>query len=150
LAALAAFQSGMILSVAGASCKASSSSQGEAPQLKISPKGNSNFRLSFSTPPVTCPGAGECLDFCYSAHGALLHFFASAKMHLMRFNREAITQALAAIPGNFEMRLYVDGDFANMQDVDFGCRICVIHKSRLTGTAKLCAVVGLQPCQYVA
>jgi hypothetical protein len=39
----------------------------------------------------------------------------------MRFNREAITQALAAIPGNFEMRLYVDGDFANMQDVDFGC-----------------------------
>jgi hypothetical protein len=47
-------------------------------------------------------------------------FFASAKTPpFMRFNREAITQALAAIPGNFEMRLYVDGDFANMQDVDF-------------------------------
>jgi hypothetical protein len=63
----------------------------------------------------------------------LLHFFANAKMHLMRFNREAITQALAAIPGNFEMRLYVDGDFANMQDVDFGCLNLAIHKSRLTG-----------------
>jgi hypothetical protein len=49
-----------------------------------------------------------------------LRFFASAKTPPLRFNREAITQALAAIPGNFEMRLYVDGDFANMQDVDFG------------------------------
>jgi hypothetical protein len=70
------------------------------------------------------------------------------KRHHVRFNREAITQALAAIPGNFEMRLYVDGDFASMQDVDFWMTSGNPHKSRLTGTAKLCAVVGLQPCQY--
>jgi hypothetical protein len=52
----------------------------------------------------------------------------------MRFNREAITQALAAIPGNFEMRLYVDGDFANMQDVDFGCQN--LHQIKAYGYSK--------------
>jgi len=38
---------------------------------------------------------------------------------LMRFNIGAIVNELSAIAGSFELRLYVDGDFASTQDVAF-------------------------------
>jgi hypothetical protein len=37
----------------------------------------------------------------------------------MRFRTKAISEALSGIPGKFEMRLYVDGDFSSVADVDF-------------------------------
>jgi hypothetical protein len=91
--------------LAAGSCKAQAVAQGEAATAENFAKGTATsvYRV-FNVAGVTCPGAGECLDFAiHSVHGAtLLHFFRQCQnAYLMRFNREAITQALAAIPGNF-------------------------------------------------
>jgi hypothetical protein len=79
--------------------------------------------VAFSTlPGVTCPGAGDCLDWCYSFR-AWRYPSAFARQcqncWLMRFDQGAIFSALAAIKGNFTMRLYVDGDFSSVGDVSF-------------------------------
>jgi hypothetical protein len=83
--------------------------------------------VSFSSlPGVTCPGAGECLKFCYSfrAWRYPASFMRQAQnAFLMRFNRDAITNALSGIvakmPQGFDMRLYVDGDFSSVSDVTY-------------------------------
>jgi hypothetical protein len=90
--------------------------------------GNSKLPfVSFSTiPGVTCPGAGDCITFCYS-YRAWRFPAAFARMiqnaYLMRFAPDQIAMAFAAIaakrPGGFDFRLYVDGDFANGGDVAF-------------------------------
>lgn len=90
--------------------------------------GNSKLPfVSFSTiPGVTCPGAGDCIDFCYS-YRAWRFPAAFARMiqnaYLMRFAPDQIALAFAAIaakrPGGFDFRLYIDGDFANGADVAF-------------------------------
>lgn len=83
--------------------------------------------VSFSSlPGATCPGAGECLKFCYSfrAWRYPASFMRQAQnAFLMRFNRDVITNALSDIvstmPGGFDMRLYVDGDFSSVSDVAY-------------------------------
>jgi hypothetical protein len=90
--------------------------------------GNSKLPfVSFSTiPGVTCPGAGDCITFCYS-YRAWRFPAAFARMiqnaYLMRFAPDQIATAFAAIaakrPRGFDFRLYVDGDFANGGDVAF-------------------------------
>lgn len=90
--------------------------------------GNSKLPfVSFSTiPGVTCPGAGDCINFCYS-YRAWRFPAAFARMiqnaYLIRFAPDQIARAFAAIaakrPGGFDFRLYVDGDFANGGDVAF-------------------------------
>lgn len=83
--------------------------------------------VSFSSlPGVTCPGAGECLKFCYSfrAWRYPASFMRQAQnAFLLRFNRDAITNALSGIvakmPQGFDMRLYVDGDFSSVSDVTY-------------------------------
>ena len=90
--------------------------------------GNSKLPfVSFSTlPGVTCPGAGECLTFCYSFR-AWRYPAAFARMvqnaWLLRFNKRAIVDAFKDIardnPAGFDFRLYVDGDFSSLYDVDF-------------------------------
>lgn len=84
--------------------------------------GNSKLPfVSFSTlPGVTCPGAGDCIDFCYS-YRAWRYPSAFARMaqnaYFMRFAPNVIADAFKAIannrPDGFDFRLYVDGDFAN-------------------------------------
>ena len=98
------------------------------PQYSVFTIGNSKLPfISFSVlPGVTCPGAGECLKFCYSFRAWR---YPAAFMRqcqntiLMRFNRDAITNALSGIvakmPDGFDMRLYVDGDFASTSDVTY-------------------------------
>ena len=90
--------------------------------------GNSKLPfVSFSTlPGVTCPGAGDCIDFCYS-YRAWRFAAAFCRMvqnaWLMRFNTAAIAAAFAQIaadrPDGFDLRLYVDGDFSSGADVAF-------------------------------
>lgn len=91
---------------------------------------NGNSKLPFvsfsSLPGVTCPGAGECLDFCYSFR-AWRYPAAFARMaqnaYLMRYAQDQIAYAFSSIaqarPEGFDFRLYVDGDFANGGDVAF-------------------------------
>lgn len=98
------------------------------PQYSVFTIGNSKLPfISFSVlPGVTCPGAGDCLQFCYSFRAWR---YPAAFMRqcqntiLMRFNQDAIVSALDTIvskmPNGFDMRLYVDGDFASVSDVAF-------------------------------
>lgn len=103
-------------------------STGEAAYSVFALGGNSKLPfVAFSTlPGVTCPGAGACLNFCYSYRA--WRFPASfARMaqnaYLMRHNREAISLELTMLTikrsEGFDFRLYVDGDFANGADVAF-------------------------------
>jgi hypothetical protein len=101
---------------------------GEARFSIFAAGGNSKLPfVSFSTlPGVTCPGAGDCIDFCYS-YRAWRYPAAFARMAqnawLMRFNPAAISAAFAEIAASradgFDFRLYVDGDFSSGADVAF-------------------------------
>lgn len=89
-----------------------------------------NVKLPFvafsSLPGVTCPGAGECLDFCYSFR-AWRYPAAFARQcqnaYLQRFAPHIIGAAFRSIAetraGGFDFRLYVDGDFSSVSDVAF-------------------------------
>lgn len=98
--------------------------------------GNSKLPfVSFSTlPGVTCPGAGNCIDFCYS-YRAWRYPAAFARMAqnawLLRFNSAAISTAFADIAASridgFDFRLYVDGDFSSGADVAFW--MAELHKT---------------------
>ena len=90
--------------------------------------GNSKLPfIAFSTlPGVTCPGAGACLDFCYSFRAwrypaAFMRQCQNA--WLMKYNKPAISQAFSTVDATFnnayDMRLYVDGDFSSVTDVEF-------------------------------
>ena len=90
--------------------------------------GNSKLPfVSFSTlPGVTCPGAGDCINFCYS-YRAWRYPAAFARMvqnaYLLRFAPDTIVAAFKAIAvtrvDGFDFRLYVDGDFSGGGDVAF-------------------------------
>jgi hypothetical protein len=96
-----------------------------APQFTIiKTDGNSKLPFyAFSTiPGSTCPGAGDCLKFCYSFKAwrfpaAFCRQIQNA--YLMRFNTLAIVEAFSAIPDDSDFRLYVDGDFSSSHDVEF-------------------------------
>lgn len=102
---------------------------GSGPAFSIFALGG-NSKLPFlafsSLPGVTCPGAGSCLEFCYS-YRAWRYPAAFARMAqnawLMRFDRFSISQAFDQIadsrPDGFDFRLYVDGDFASVGDLHF-------------------------------
>jgi hypothetical protein len=94
------------------------------PLYKIFAKGNSKLPFySYSVlPAVTCPGAGECLLYCYS-FTAWCYPDAFARQvqntYLQRFNSIALSQAFLALPENVTLRLYVDGDFDSSDTFDF-------------------------------
>jgi hypothetical protein len=93
---------------------------------------NGNGKLPFvafsSLPGVTCPGAGDCINFCYSYRAwRFAHAFGrmAQNAYLMRFNQAAIVGALQSATEkliDFDLRLYVDGDFSSAQDVAFWMR----------------------------
>jgi len=78
---------------------------------------------AFSTiPGFTCPGAGECLKFCYSFRAwRYPNAFARQIQNafFMRFYPHHIREAFAKLPNNVDFRLYVDGDFSSADDVEF-------------------------------
>lgn len=137
----------------------------KTPQLAIfALGGNSKLPfVSFSTiPGVTCPGAGDCITFCYS-YRAWRFPAAFARMiqnaYLMRFAPDQIARAFAAIatkrPGGFDFRLYVDGDFANGADVAFWMQLLTdTPNARAYGYSKSFHallgfdVVGVWPTNY--
>jgi hypothetical protein len=126
--------------------------------------GNSKLPfVSFSTlPGVTCPGAGECINFCYS-YRAWRYPAAFARMaqnaYFMRFAPNAIANAFALIAAKrldgFDFRLYVDGDFSSGADVAFWMDVLRNHPSaRAYGYSKSFAallgydVIGQWPTNY--
>jgi hypothetical protein len=126
--------------------------------------GNSKLPfVSFSTlPGVTCPGAGDCIDFCYS-YRAWRYPAAFARMvqnaYLMRFAPDQIAIAFASIaaknPAGFDFRLYVDGDFSSGADVAFWMHLLhMTPNARAYGYSKSFAallgfsIVGQWPSNY--
>lgn len=126
--------------------------------------GNSKLPfVSFSTlPGVTCPGAGDCINYCYS-YRAWRYPAAFARMaqnaYLMRFAPNAIADAFSLIaskrPNGFDFRLYVDGDFSGGADVAFWMQL--LHdtsNARAYGYSKSFAallgynVIGQWPANY--
>ena len=90
--------------------------------------------LSFSSlPGVTCPGAAECLDYCYSfkAWRYPAAFFRQVQNTILMSNfpliEEALKNTLYLKNGNLrkafqdmnkiDFRLYVDGDFSSTTDL---------------------------------
>jgi hypothetical protein len=100
--------------------------------------------LSFSTlPSVTCPGAGECLDFCYSfkAWRNVHPFFRQLRNTvMMAYGFEVIEAELDKVLKSkhfksldkVDFRLYVDGDFSSVADIANWMRVFRKH-SRLAG-----------------
>ena len=93
------------------------------PIVKLDGNGKLPFAAFSSLPGVTCPGAGSCLDWCYSFK-AWRYPAAFARQAqnawLMIHNPQVLAEAFKAIPHDIQtMRLYVDGDFASVQDVSF-------------------------------
>lgn len=126
--------------------------------------GNSKLPfVSFSTlPGVTCPGAGQCINFCYS-YRAWRYPAAFARMvqnaYLMRFAPDQIAIAFAHIavkrPEGFDFRLYVDGDFSSGADVAFWMELLKLTpNARAYGYSKSFAallgysIIGNWPSNY--
>ena len=126
--------------------------------------GNSKLPfVSFSTlPGVTCPGAGDCINFCYS-YRAWRYPAAFARMvqnaYLLRFAPNVIADVFSLIaanrPNGFDFRLYVDGDFSGGSDVAFWMQL--LHdtpNARAYGYSKSFAallgyaVIGTWPTNY--
>ena len=90
--------------------------------------GNSKlpFAAFSSLPGVTCPGAGNCLDYCYSfrAWRYPAAFCRQAQnAWFMRVNNNRIAAAFKRLPKSIKLRLYVDGDFSSISDVSFWMRL---------------------------
>lgn len=87
-------------------------------------EGNTKLPFAaFSTLPiVTCPGAGDCVNWCYSlrAWRYPAAFIRQAQNTIaLRFFRRQIIEAFKALPDSVTLRLYVDGDFDSAQTVIF-------------------------------
>ena len=92
------------------------------PVYSVYSKGNSKLPFySFSVlPGVSCPGAGECLAFCYSPKAwryPAAFFRQLQNTVLMRFNFREIVKETLKIQKGSTVRLYVDGDFSNQSDI---------------------------------
>lgn len=132
------------------------------PEFTIFAEGNSKLPfIAFSTlPGVTCPGAGECLDFCYSFR-AWRYPAAFCRMaqnaFLMRHHKSAIADAFTAhdsaqaLP--YDFRLYVDGDFSCTDDVAFWFNLISGTKAKVYGYSKsfnaILAYAGPYPSNYL-
>lgn len=93
------------------------------PIFKLDGNGKLPFATFSSLPGATCPGAGDCLEWCYSFK-AWRYPAAFARMAqnawLMIHNPQVIAESFHAIPHDIKtLRLYVDGDFASVADVRF-------------------------------
>ena len=81
-------------------------------------KAGGNRKLPFfawsTLPIVTCPGAGDCVNWCYSlkAWRYPAAFLRQAANTLrLRFAKRSIIEAVQSLPPDTTVRLYVDGDF---------------------------------------
>ena len=91
-------------------------------------KGNSKLPtfIAFSSlPGVTCPGAGDCLNFCYSFRAwrtPMAYMRQAQNAYILRFKPQLIVSAIDSLMrkkkfhNGFDLRLYVDGDFSSMSD----------------------------------
>ena len=89
---------------------------------------NGNIKLPFAAfsalPQVSCPGAGPCLFYCYSFKSwrypaPYFRQLINTLLMATEYGRQVIATATAKLPENIAIRLYVDGDFADVAQVGF-------------------------------
>jgi hypothetical protein len=92
---------------------------------------NGNKKLPFfafsSLAIADCPGKGECAKYCYSlkAWRYPAAFFRQLQNSLlMRHGPQAIASAWNLIPEGKTVRLFVDGDFPNVETLRFFMELC--------------------------
>lgn len=92
---------------------------------------NGNKKLPFyafsSLAIADCPGKGACASYCYSlkAWRYPAAFFRQLQNSLlMRRAKDAISLAWLQIPAGKTVRLFVDGDFPNMDTLRFFMNLC--------------------------
>jgi len=101
----------------------------------IKEDGNSKLPfLAFSALPGAgaCPGAGDCLEFCYSfrawrypsafarqCQNTWLLNSAAGQLEIFEALQDASAKVYRQTKAPVDVRLYVDGDFRHAQDVDF-------------------------------
>lgn len=95
-------------------------------------KGNSKlpFAAFSALPGVTCPGAGDCLSWCYSFKAwRFARAFCRQVQNTILLNthagRLAISGAWQQLPAYADVRLYVDGDFPNVEILRFWMGLCL-------------------------
>lgn len=99
-----------------------------APRFRVFAEGNSKLPFwSFSSlPKYTCPGAGACLDYCYSFRswrypGA---FFRQVQNTLLlKYFPGKLKDEFQKLPIGSILRLYVDGDIDSVQTLAFWFRL---------------------------
>jgi len=97
------------------------------PKFSIYVKGNGKLPFhAFSSLPgkLFCPGAGPCLEWCYSfrAWRYPAAFFRQLQNQILLTTptgRKHLSDAFDKIPDNLDFRLYVDGDFSSLEIMDF-------------------------------
>ena len=94
------------------------------PQWAIFVEGNSKLKFwQFSTlPQISCPGAGDCLKWCYSFKAwrfADAYFRQLQNTILVLRKSKYIRQAFMALPADVTVRLYVDGDIDSIETLEF-------------------------------
>lgn len=91
-------------------------------------KGNGKLPFyAFSTlPKYSCPGAGNCLEWCYSFRAwryPAAFFRQLQNTILITYREETVTDAFLSLPHGVECRLYVDGDFESSERVAYWQRL---------------------------
>ena len=94
------------------------------PRFTIYAKGNSKlpFYAFSALPIITCPGFGECGQWCYSftAWRYPAAFFRQLQnTWLILHDRETLAREFHALPHGVVFRLYVDGDIDSTQTLSF-------------------------------
>lgn len=94
------------------------------PTFSVFTRGNSKlpFWNYSALPEFTCPGAGSCLEWCYSftAWRYPQAYCRQAQNTLfLQHQRKAIADRFNRLPTMAIVRLYVDGDFSSMSDLQF-------------------------------
>lgn len=94
------------------------------PQFTIFAEGNSKLPFfAFSALPIiTCPGFGDCGEWCYSfrAWRYPAAFFRQLQNTVLIVRKSAfLTVAFHALPRGVDFRLYVDGDFDSAASLAF-------------------------------
>lgn len=91
-------------------------------------KGNGKlpFYAFSALPKYSCPGAGDCLEWCYSFRAwryPAAFFRQLQNTILLTYRPETIANAFHALPESIEFRLYVDGDFESSDRVSYWMRL---------------------------
>ena len=96
------------------------------PQYTIYTKGNGKLPFySFSSlPGVTCPGAGDCLKFCYSFRSwrypaAFFRQIQNTILLMSDTGRKYLREEFNKLKPDHDFRLYVDGDFDSLETMKF-------------------------------